>query len=154
MQVILHDPKNKLTKTQKEKFIRRIKETCKTSDRESIRDAFLAIFYPPGLDGYKDYSILQGENNKLDVFLWEQDQKEVKRAQLKSRLSNAIKSRAHVNSDPHWKMYSDLKKRVTIPLPSPDEIKQNRDLYRGVMERMDHKNPVALYFDMVTGSEQ
>lgn len=140
MQVIVHDDKSWLSKTQTRKFIENIK---KGGD---VTEAFRSLHYPEGIEGYKGVTVIKGEQ-RLDVHLLVQDPDQAKRQMLKKRLQSAIRGKSHNDTDPLWKLYGDLKKRVAVPLPTPDEVADNLELYKGLAERMDPKNPITDYFE-------
>lgn len=141
MQVILDDPETKLSKTQRQKFVKIVR----SQDKQAIDSAFRGLHYPEGTVPYAAYEMTHADD-KIQVRLLSQDPAVLKRQELLTRLHRSMREKSKSERDPLWGAYKDLKGRVPVPLPNPDEVKENQALYRGILDQIDARNPIRQYF--------
>jgi len=126
--VFIEDPDKLLTKNQKEKLKQKVKEPYTTEQLLS------SIHYQ---DESKKYNDLKVTTKDDDIYL--KFQIKSKREELREKLHSVLQEKSRTN-DPCWVMYRNLKARggrfVGQQLPTPTQIKQNKEFYNTQMDQI------------------
>lgn len=156
MDIVIDDPLNIISKTQRKKIRKTVVDVWKDEDsfNEEIYNILEKIFYTDENQKYNvckyDYT---NHNNRLVLHfeIVQLETQESKRKELLNKLHNKLKSKQHIN-DPQWQMYEKIKNRLPEAnkhlIPSPDKVKNDLDTYKTMMTMIPNQNPLYQYLSM------
>lgn len=153
MNIYIDDPEKKLSKTQRQKIkdaMRAIYTSDKynSSERKAYTDeVFKSIHYQEGTSPYIDMIVEDIKQDEIRIKFIDQTDTDKKRKMLQRRLRDAV-SGGQGSRKPEWIMYRRLRPLMKVPLPSPSEIKENSEMFKGLLDRMKGTEDIAEYFKM------
>lgn len=161
MEIIIQDPLNILSKTQKTKIRRYVREVWKTDDAfyDHIDTILSLIHYSE--DTHERYNTLRFHTDTVSTprltlcfdYIPQQTAKD-KRKILLNKLHSYMKNKRNgkknkTGSDPLWKAYESLHSRVPAHvkpmIPTPDQINAQPDIYRNMLSMLPAQNPLSSY---------
>ena len=145
MNIFVHDPKNWISKTQKQK----LKEYCRNrSEPIDPKDVLNSVHYQNEKERYNRVVIDSDDQNLHLRFEY---------VDYHDRLRRAIRDKKMirvVQQDERWKLYFDLKHRLgkhsALPeqaFPDPDDIQKNSTVYRNLLDKIPH-SPLKRYLEI------
>lgn len=137
--VTVIDTMRLLSKAQKEKIRKRIKENNSISGNEILN----SLHYS-GNEKYNKINIDTVGTETTVTLIYEEPRREV----LKKKLNQKIQERS--STDPKWVMYRQLKARGIPDLPTPDDIASNKSVMIEQLEQMKRimpSNPFITYME-------
>ena len=144
----IFDPMNLLSKTQKTKIRRLLREGA---DKNVILEN---IHYRDDIS-YKDLRIEKLNEKTSKIFFLTTDPKDELKQRLRFKLKNASVVRSNQYKDECWKLYHQILQHPSIrplpneslvkALPNPDQIREKKDVYR----MMNQMNPNPLIKDYI-----
>ena len=143
MNIFVHDPKNWISKTQKQK----LKEYCRArSDPIDPKDLLKSVHYPNEKERYNRVVIDSDDRDLHLRFEYVDYHDKLRRAIRDKKMERAAQQ------DERWRSYFDLKKRLHHALPEhafpdPDDIQKNPEVYRNLLENIPH-SPLKRYLEI------
>jgi hypothetical protein len=159
MEVIIQDPLDILSKTQKTKIRRQVRSIWTTEDAfyDEIDAVLSSIHYPEDIQNR--YNTIRFHTDTIHAnltlcfdYIPEQTAEE-KRQILLNKLHSRIKGEKNKNSsDPQWKAYESLHSRVPSNvksmIPTPDQVRAHPDMYRNMLSMLPAQNPLSSYLSL------
>lgn len=137
--VTVNDTMRLLSKAQKEKIRKKLKENTSISGDEILN----SIHYS-GNEKYNKVDIDTTGNETVVTLIYEESRRNI----LKKKLNQKIQERS--STDPKWVMYRQLKSRGIPDLPTPDDISSNKSVMIEQIEQMKRimpSNPFITYLE-------
>lgn len=144
-----------LSKTQKQKIRRLVHECWVSVDDfyDKMDDILAQIHYEPNATPYNhiDPNLHSGHRLVLTFKHVHMETMEERRKLLRQKLRDAIdyKKRPTANQDPHEQLYKKIcrllpeeQRRI---VPSPQQVRDNRDTYKQMMTMLPAQNPLRHY---------
>lgn len=162
LNIVIEDPKNVLTKTQRKKIRKLVVEKWVEEEEDLFQEELENILEQIHYEDEKDrYNVCKFEYTKHNMCLTLKFEsihiktKEEIRLELVKKLRE--KTGANKNDkrrrDPVWTMYEKIKSRLPESnkniIPNPDMVRANMDTYRAMMTMLPNQNPIHEYLSML-----
>lgn len=139
MGIIIQDPLNILSKMQRQKIKDRVRSYLKDGTNNTEISIYLKkeVLNNIHYSSDKKYNNIEYENTDTDIILTFSIT-ETNHNKLKEKIRMKEYMRKNTN-DPNadkWKSYYQLKSQLPIPLPDPDTIHKQRDMYVNMLPKM------------------
>lgn len=158
MNIIIEDPLNSVSKTQRKKIRQMVMKVWDIDEQERFHDdvdrILENIHYEDDTKKYNVCKFDYTDHNKRLVLYFDKvhiQTKEDRRKELLEKLHSKLKVKKHA-TDPQWQMYEKLKSRMPEAnknmIPTPDQVKNNLEMYRTMMTMIPNQNPLHEYLAM------